>query len=100
VSADIVAFDLTPGAVAEIAGDRLPDRVAVPIAATGTAGRLQGGSGGGGGSAVDERGCRKAGTVHVIGSFEELVAAERDINRGRMPERPFILVGQQYLADP
>ena len=44
--------------------------------------------------------CRRAGTVHVIGSFEELVIAERDINRGRMPARPFLLVGQQYLADP
>jgi phytoene dehydrogenase-like protein len=43
---------------------------------------------------------RKAGTVHVIGPFEELVAAERGVNRGRMPERPFLLVGQQYLADP
>jgi phytoene dehydrogenase-like protein len=38
--------------------------------------------------------------VHAIGSFEELVAAERDVNRGRMPERPFVLVAQQYLADP
>jgi phytoene dehydrogenase-like protein len=38
--------------------------------------------------------------VHAIGSFEEVVAAERDVNRGRMPERPFVLVGQQYLADP
>jgi phytoene dehydrogenase-like protein len=38
--------------------------------------------------------------VHAIGSFEELVAAEREVNRGRMPERPFVLVGQQYLADP
>ena len=27
-------------------------------------------------------------------------SAERQINRGRMPERPFVLVGQQYLADP
>ena len=26
--------------------------------------------------------------------------AEREINRGRMPERPFVLVSQQYLADP
>jgi phytoene dehydrogenase-like protein len=43
---------------------------------------------------------RHAGTVHVAGSFEEIAAGERDINRGRMPERPFILVGQQYLADP
>jgi phytoene dehydrogenase-like protein len=38
--------------------------------------------------------------VHVIGSLEELVAAEREVNRGSMPERPFVLVGQQYLADP
>ena len=38
--------------------------------------------------------------MHAIGSFEEIVAAERDVNRGRMPERPFVLVGQQYLADP
>ena len=38
--------------------------------------------------------------MHAIGSFEEMVAAEREINRGRMPERPFVLVGQQYLADP
>ena len=44
--------------------------------------------------------CRRAGTVHVGGTFEEVVAAERDVNRGRMPERPFVLVGQQYLADP
>ena len=36
----------------------------------------------------------------MVGSFEELVTAERQINRGRMPERPFVLVGQQYLADP
>jgi phytoene dehydrogenase-like protein len=44
--------------------------------------------------------CRRAGTVHAIGSLEELVTAERDVNRGRMPARPFVLVGQQYLADP
>ena len=25
---------------------------------------------------------------------------ERDVNRGLMPDRPFVLVGQQYLADP
>ena len=34
------------------------------------------------------------------GSFAEIVAAEREINRGRMPERPFVLVCQQSLADP
>ncbi|MEA2457643.1 MAG: hypothetical protein QOC95_615, partial [Thermoleophilaceae bacterium] len=44
--------------------------------------------------------CRKAGTVHVVGSFEEVVAAERDVNSGRMPARPYVLLAQQYLADP
>jgi phytoene dehydrogenase-like protein len=43
---------------------------------------------------------RRAGTVHAIGSYEELAECERQVNRGRMPERPFVLVGQQYLADP
>jgi phytoene dehydrogenase-like protein len=43
---------------------------------------------------------RRAGTVHVAGSSAELALAEREVNRGRMPERPFVFVGQQYLADP
>ena len=43
---------------------------------------------------------REAGTVHVGGDFGEVVAAEDAVHRGRMPERPFVLVGQQYLADP
>ncbi len=43
---------------------------------------------------------RRAGTVHLGGTFEETVAAEGQIVRGTMPARPFVLVGQQYLADP
>ena len=43
---------------------------------------------------------RRAGTVHLGGDFAEIAAGERDIHAGRMPERPFVLVGQQYLADP
>ena len=99
--ADIVAFDLAPRAVAEIAGERLPPHVARAYR------RYRHGPGAfkvdlavEGGVPWTNEACRRAGTVHVIGSFEELVAAERDINRGRMPERPFLLVGQQYLADP
>lgn len=42
----------------------------------------------------------QAGTVHVGGTAAEIVAAEREIGAGRMPERPFVLVGQQYVADP
>uniref|UniRef100_UPI003CC7CDA8 phytoene desaturase family protein n=1 Tax=Nocardia abscessus TaxID=120957 RepID=UPI003CC7CDA8 len=43
---------------------------------------------------------RRAGTVHLGGTFAEIAATELDIHCGRMPERPFVLVGQQYLADP
>ena len=42
----------------------------------------------------------KAGIVHLGGSFAEVVANQQEIHSGRMPERPFVLVGQQYLADP
>jgi phytoene dehydrogenase-like protein len=98
---EVVAFDLAPGAVAEIAGDRLPGRVARAYR------RYRHGPAAfkldlavEGGVPWRAEACRRAGTVHAIGSFEELVAAEREINRGRMPRRPFVLVGQQYLADP
>jgi phytoene dehydrogenase-like protein len=100
-TADIVVFDLAPGAVADLVGDRLPPRV------TRAYRRYKHGPGAfkldlavEGGVPWSDPDTRRAGTVHVIGSFAELVAAERDVNRGRMPERPFVLVGQQYLADP
>ena len=42
----------------------------------------------------------RAGAADVAGAFAELAAAEADLHAGPMPERPFALVGQQYLADP
>ena len=42
---------------------------------------------------------RLAGTVHLGGTAAEIGAAERDCGAGRMPDRPFVLVGQQYVAD-
>lgn len=100
-SPDVVAFDLAPRAVAEIAAERLPRRVARAYR------RYRHGPGAfkvdlavEGGVPWTAAPCRRAGTVHAIGSLEELAAAERDVNRGRMPARPFVLVGQQYLADP
>jgi phytoene dehydrogenase-like protein len=99
--ADVVVFDLAPVAVADIAGDRLPARVARSYR------RYRHGPGAfkidlavEGGVPWTNESCRRAGTVHVAGSFDELAIAERAINRGEMPERPFVLVGQQYLADP
>jgi phytoene dehydrogenase-like protein len=99
--ADVVAFDLAPIAVAEIMGELLPTRVARAYR------RYRHGPGAfkldlavEGGVPWTNEDCRRAGTVHVVGSFEQLVAAEAAINLGEMPERPFMLVGQQYLADP
>ncbi|MGI9021520.1 MAG: phytoene desaturase family protein [Solirubrobacterales bacterium] len=96
-----VVLDLAPAGVAAIAGERLPARVRrayeryrhgpaaykVDLAVEG-------------GVPWANEACARAGTVHCGGPFEEIVAAERDVNRGRMPQRPFVLVGQQYLADP
>jgi phytoene dehydrogenase-like protein len=99
--ADVVVFDLAPGEAAEIAGERLPARVARAYRRYRHApGAFKLDLAVEGGVPWTNEACRKAGTVHVIGSFEEIVAAEREINRGRMPERPYLLVGQQYLADP
>ncbi|WP_213576384.1 NAD(P)/FAD-dependent oxidoreductase [Rhodococcus sp. USK13] len=98
---DIVMLDTTPRAAAEIAGDRLPTRVrrAYQRYRHGPAAfKLD--------IALDgdipwtHPSCRRAGTVHVAGTFEDIVAAEKAVGRGIMPERPFVLVGQQYLADP
>ena len=43
--------------------------------------------------------CRRAGTVHLGGTMHEMAAAERDVARGKIPERPFTLVAQQSLFD-
>ncbi|WP_193080698.1 phytoene desaturase family protein [Brevibacterium aurantiacum] len=43
---------------------------------------------------------RRAGTVHLSGTYEETAFAEMETTRGRMPERPYVLLAQQHLADP
>jgi phytoene dehydrogenase-like protein len=99
--ADAVVLDLAPSRVADLAEGRLPARVERAYR------RYRHGPGAfkldlaveGGVPWINEA-CRRAGTVHVGGSFEEIVGAEREVNRGRLPERPFVLVAQQYLADP
>lgn len=99
--AGVLLLDLAPSGVAELAGERLPDRVRRAYE------RYRHGPGAfkldlavEGGVPWSAEVCGRAGTVHVGGSLAEMAAAERDVNRGRMPERPYILVGQQYLADP
>ncbi|CDO07818.1 NAD(P)/FAD-dependent oxidoreductase [Mycolicibacterium cosmeticum] len=99
--ADVTVFDLAPTAVAGILGDRLPLRVGRALR------RFRYGPGAfkvdfavEGGVPWTNPGARRAGTVHLGGELAEIAATERDIQAGRMPARPFIIVGQQYLADP
>jgi phytoene dehydrogenase-like protein len=98
---DIVMLDVAPGAAVTIAGDRMPRRIARAL------GRFRHGPGAfkvdfavQGGVPWTHEESRRAGTVHVGGSFKEIAAAERMVAKGRMPERPFVLACQQYLADP
>jgi phytoene dehydrogenase-like protein len=43
---------------------------------------------------------RSAGVVHVGGDLTDLTAAAQDGQRGQVPERPALVVGQQSLFDP
>lgn len=43
--------------------------------------------------------CRRAGTVHLGGTLEQVAAAERLVWRGAHPEHPFVLVAQPSLFD-
>ena len=98
---DVLMLDVSPSIAADILGDRLPDRVARSYR------RFRHGPGAFKVDFAIEDGvpwtapaARQAGTVHLGGSLDEVVATEEAIGRGAMPERPFVLVGQQYLADP
>lgn len=42
---------------------------------------------------------RRSGVVHVAGTLQELRAASEAGNRGEVPERPVLVVGQQSLHD-
>ncbi len=97
----VVIFDTSPSAVVEIVGARLPARVRRAYT------RYRHGPSAfkldlavEGGVPWTSEPARRAGTVHVGGTIEEIAANERAINRGAMPDRPFVLVAQQYLADP
>jgi phytoene dehydrogenase-like protein len=98
---DVVMLDVAPRAAARIAGDAMPGRIRRALT------RYRHGPGVfkveyaiDGEVPWQHEPSRRAGTVHVIGGYEEIALAEREVAGGRMPERPFVLVGQQFLADP
>jgi phytoene dehydrogenase-like protein len=43
--------------------------------------------------------CRRAGTIHLGGTLDEIATAEREVTGGKIPERPFTLLAQQSLFD-
>ncbi len=96
-----VLFDTTPRSMVAIAGRRLPEAYRRRLA------RFRPGAGVfkvdyalDGPMPWTAEACRRAGTVHVGGTLAEVAAAEAEVARGRHPERPFVLVAQQSLADP
>jgi phytoene dehydrogenase-like protein len=98
---DVTLWDVAPTSLADILGNLLPPRVARAYR------QFRYGPGAFKVDFAVEDGvpwtaqeARRAGTVHLGGTFAEIAAGEREIHAGRMPERPFVLVGQQYLADP
>jgi phytoene dehydrogenase-like protein len=99
--ARVTLLDVSPPALVRLASDRLPGRIRASLA------RWRYGAAAfkldlavEGGVPWSSEPCRRAATVHVGGRLEEIAAAERDTGQGRMPARPFVIVGQQYLCDP
>ncbi|WGH92701.1 NAD(P)/FAD-dependent oxidoreductase [Auritidibacter ignavus] len=99
--ADVVMLDTSPATALEISGAQIPYPVRCGLRS------FRHGPGAfvvnfavEGGIPWRYEPARSAGTVHVGGTYHEVATAEREIHRGRMPDRPFVLLGQQYLADP
>jgi phytoene dehydrogenase-like protein len=94
--ADVVLCDVSPRELLRLAGPALPERYARSLR------RYRHGPGAfkldwalsGPIPWRDER-CARAATVHLGGSFEEVVASER----GGIAERPFVLLAQPSLWD-
>ena len=96
-----VLLDVTPRQVLALAGHRLPDRYRRELA------RYRYGPGVfkldlalDGPVPWTAADCRRAGTVHLGGTLEEIAASEAEVAAGREPERPYVLVAQQSLFDP
>ncbi|MEE2056653.1 phytoene desaturase family protein [Rhodococcus artemisiae] len=99
-TADVILLDIAPGAALTILGSALPKRVAKAY------GRFRHAPGAfkvdfaiDGPIPWSDPACAGAGTVHLGGDFDEIARAEREVTMGRLPDRPFVLLGQQYVAD-
>ncbi|MFC9894011.1 phytoene desaturase family protein [Nocardia sp. NPDC127579] len=99
-SARAVVLDTSPAELLRIGGDRLPHRYARQL------GRVHYG---GAVCKVDfalsgpvpwrVRDCARAGTLHLVGTRAEAVAAERTVAAGRHADRPYVLAIQPGVVD-
>jgi phytoene dehydrogenase-like protein len=98
--ADVILADVVPRELLRIAGSRLPERYARALRAY---------RHGPGAFKLDwaldgpipwrAEDCRRAATVHLCGTLEEVSASERCPWNGQHAERPFVLFAQQTLFD-
>ena len=98
---DVALCDVTPRQLVRIAGSRLSDQYRQ---------RLEKYRYGPAAFKVDyalsqpipwkARGCERAATVHLGGSFGEIAASEKAMATGQPPERPFMILAQPSLFDP
>ena len=94
-------LDVTPRQILALAGDRLP---------SGYRRQLEGFRYGPGVFKIDwaldgpipwsDPSTLRAGTVHLGGSYREVVASEDAVGRGRHADKPFVLLVQPTVADP
>ncbi|MTV25948.1 NAD(P)/FAD-dependent oxidoreductase [Nitriliruptoraceae bacterium ZYF776] len=101
VRARTVVADVTPHQLLRLAGDALEPRYAAKLA------RFRGGPGTvkidwalDGPTPWTAEIARRAGTVHVGGEASVITEQSNDIRRDRAPSSPFLLFGQQSVADP
>lgn len=95
-----IVCDITPRQLLKIAGHHLPD---------GYIHKLEGYRYGPGVFKIDwalnapipwkAEHCKRAGTVHLGGSPEEIMESERAVWEGKLSEKPFIIMAQQSLFD-
>ncbi|HEV2374223.1 MAG TPA: NAD(P)/FAD-dependent oxidoreductase [Streptosporangiaceae bacterium] len=100
-AAQAVLLDVSPRGLLALAGDRLPSRYRDALA------RFRYGAGvckvdyalSGPVPWANEQ-CRRAGTLHLGGTFEEVAAGEAQVARGQHPDSPYVLAVQASMVDP
>lgn len=95
-----ILFDVTPRQLIRIMGDKLPSRYRS---------RLENYRYGPGVFKMDwaldgpipwkAPECARAGTVHLVGTSDEIAASESQVWQSEHPEKPFVLLAQQSLFD-